>query len=92
MQLYNNREKTFEFISLLLCDCRQLLLDIDAYARLCAVKGTKATSVKPFDTNILPSVTVPQEIAEQERRAKMTPEEIAKEDLEAFLNGKQVRR
>lgn len=92
MQLFRHNVQMTEFLSLVLCDCRHILMSTDTYVRICALKGTKHGKLEQLDPKHLPSVTVPAEQKEQERRAKLTPEEREEEDFRAFMSGKQIRR
>ena len=76
-----------------ICDCRQILLDSNMYVRAAALKGS-AKRIELFDINSLPSMSkerAKREAEEAERRAKMTPEEIAEQNRRDLLAGKVVR-
>ncbi len=76
-----------------ICDCRQILLDSNMYVRAEALKGS-AKRIELFDINSLPSMSkdrAKREAEEAERRAKMSPEEIAEQNRRDLLAGKTVR-
>ena len=84
--------KMLDTIYLAICDCRELAANTNYFCRVAALKGTKVRKIDPFDTIQLPSVAVEEERKEAERRAKMTPEELAEEEFRDFMAGKKVRR
>lgn len=89
--LWTARFKMADTIYLAVCDLRDLMIDTNLYVRCAALKGTKNPKIAGFDVKKLPSNYVEEERKEAERRAKMTPEELAEEDLKDFMAGKTVR-
>jgi len=89
--IWTARFKMAETIYLALCDCRDLAIDTNFYVRCAALKGTKNPKITGFDTKKLPSNYVEEERKEAERRAKMTPEELAEQDFKDFMAGKTIK-
>ena len=89
--LWTARFKMMEASYLAICDCRDLAIDTNFFVRFAALKGTKAKKVTGFDPKKLPSSYVEEERKEAERRAKMTPEELAEEEIRAFMAGKTIK-
>jgi hypothetical protein len=78
----------FKHVALLLADNRAVLLNTNLYARFLAIKDTKKTSVKSFDTNTLPSQKEEQKRQDEEETKGMTDAEKA---LYLFNKGRAVK-
>lgn len=78
-----------ETAHLTVCDLRDLLLDTNLYVKAHALKGAKG-AVKPFNIKNLTSSRVAKKRKEDEKRAKMTPEEQAEYDVQRFLAGEII--
>lgn len=78
----------FKNVSLLLADNRAILLDTNMYARFNAIKDTNKRSVKPFNTDILPSQKNAIEEQDKEATKGMTESEKA---LYLFNHGRAVK-
>lgn len=89
--LWDARFKMMNTTYIALCDCRDLLIDTNYYTRVTAYKDTKVKKVEAFNVKNLPSSYIEEQREEEERRAKMTPEELVEEDVKNFMAGKTVR-
>ncbi len=92
MELFNRNIEAFNTIHLAIADCRSLLVDASVYLRLNAYKDTKVKKIDQFDIKSLPSVSEAERKKEEERRKKMTPEEIQREEIDKFMRGEIIYR
>lgn len=89
LQIYKNKLELTETIHLTLCDLRDLLLDTNFYTRANALKETKSR-IDPFSIKNLTSTKVERKRREEEKMAKMTPEERAEYEIQKFLAGEII--
>ena len=81
--------KYTETLALLLADIRTLLHDSNFYERANAYKGAKSTrKIQPFKNEDLPSVAIELKKKEEEKIAKMTPEEAL---IYRFNKGEKIK-
>lgn len=81
--------KDLEQLAFLLADIRAISRDTNFFARIAAVKGSKVRKIDPFPDAALPSVAIEHERKEQEKEAKMTPEEL---EIYRFNKGEKIHR
>ena len=84
LQIQKNNVEIAEAIILTLCDLRDLAIDTNAFTR------ANIKCYEPFKVKDLTSSKVDKKRREEEKMAKMTPEERSKYELKKLLAGEII--